>query len=115
MKRISRLYDQILPHVRHLPSGIYHYQSPTGPNGPYRMHLRLEEDGEGILIVNASTVLHLNHTAAEFAYYLVNSIPEDEALQHVMRRYDIGLDQAKADYSQFKERINSLIQTPDLD
>ncbi len=115
MKRIMRLYDQIFPRVRHLPAGIYHYQSPVGPNGPYRLHLRLEEDGEGILIVNASTVLHLNKTAAEFAYYVVNSVPDNEALQHVMRRYDIGLDQAKADFTQFKEQINGLIQTPDLD
>jgi hypothetical protein len=115
MKRIARLYEQFLPRVKHLPAGIYHYQSPAGPSGPYRLHLRLEEDGEGILIVNASTVLHLNHTAAEFAFYMVQSVPDNEVLQQVMKRYDIGLDQAKADYTQFKERINSLIQTPDLD
>ena len=38
---------------------------------PYRLHLRIEPDGSGLLIVNASTVVHLNHTAAEYAYHLV--------------------------------------------
>ena len=41
-----------------LQAGIYHYQSPPEGEQPYRLHLRLEPDGKGILIVNASTVLH---------------------------------------------------------
>src|SRR5512143_2027010 len=115
MKQIVKFYDQLFPHVRHLPAGIYHFQSPAGPSGPYRMHLRLEEDGEGILIVNASTVLHLNKTAAEFAYYMVRGDSDIEVLQQIAKRYDINPDLARADYTQFKDRINSLIQTPDLD
>ncbi len=116
MKRIVSLYDQFFPRVRHKPAGIYHFQSPNGPNGPYRLHLRLEEDGEGILIINASTVLHLNHTAAEFAFYLVQGASDAEAVQEIVKRYrNITPDQAKTDYAQFKDRVNSLIQTPELD
>ena len=53
--------------VQPLAPALHHYQS--GPDEyPYRLHLRLEADGSGILIVNASTILHLNQTAAEYAY-----------------------------------------------
>ena len=45
---------------------------------PYRIHLRLQRDGSGVLIVNAATVLHLNPTAAEYAYHFIKgSDPED--------------------------------------
>ena len=50
-----------------LPAGLYHYQAPPEAELPYRLHLRLEPDGRGVLVVNASTVLHLNPTAAEYA------------------------------------------------
>ena len=65
-----------------LPPGIYHYQAPPDADFPYRMHLRLEADGNGILIVNAATVLHLNQTAAEFAYHMVNENPEEAVIRH---------------------------------
>ena len=65
-----------------LPSGIFHYQAPPDAEYHYRFHLRLEPDGNGLLIINASTVLHLNQTAAEYAYHLVNETPEDALVVH---------------------------------
>lgn len=115
MNQISKLIDRIFTPVKHLPAGIYHMQAADGPTGPYRLHLRLEDDGEGILIVNASTVLHLNKTAAEFAYYLVQGASEMDVLQQIVKRYNISPEVAKQDYAQFKERLNSLIMTPELD
>ncbi|MCK7482054.1 MAG: hypothetical protein M0C28_36560 [Candidatus Moduliflexus flocculans] len=35
------------------------------------MHLRLQQDGSGILIINASTILQLNPTAAEYAFHFI--------------------------------------------
>jgi organic radical activating enzyme len=79
------------------------------------MHLRIENDGEGLLIVNASTVLHLNQSAAEYAYYLVKNLPDQEAAQQMAKRYQVDQAQALEDYLDFKERIDALIATPDLD
>lgn len=115
MDRIARLYDRFFPTSKPLSAGIFHFQSATGPKGPYRLHLRLESDGEGILIVNASTVLHLNKTAAEFAYYLVNRFTDGDVIQHFIKRYNVSAQQASDDYAQFKGRLNSLLETPDLD
>ena len=57
--------------IKSLTPGFYTYH--TAPEAPeqFRLHLRVEPDGEGILVVNAATVLHLNQTATEFAYYLI--------------------------------------------
>jgi MoaA/NifB/PqqE/SkfB family radical SAM enzyme len=98
-----------------LPPGIYHYQAPQDDPNNYRLHLRLEQDGSGVLIVNASTVLHLNQTAAEFAYYLVQNLPEDQAVANLADRYRVKREQARQDFHDFVERIDTLIKVPDLD
>ena len=108
---IQRLFSKVKP----LPSGTYHYQAPGSDPRNYRLHLRLEPDGRGILIINASTVLHLNITAAEFAFYLVQNLPEEQALDNIVARFRIDREQARQDYETFVERIDTLVSTPDLD
>jgi hypothetical protein len=95
--------------------GIYHYQSPPDDSRNYRLHLRVEDDGSAILIVNAATVLHLNQTAAEYAYYFVQNMPVDEVARRMSRRYSVDTSQAAQDYRNLTERILTLIETPDLD
>ncbi len=98
-----------------LPAGIYPYQAPPEADFPYRMHLRLEADGGGILIVNAATVLHLNQTASEFAYHLVNQTSEEAVIRQVAARYQITKEQVTKDFDDFRERIFTLVNLPDLD
>jgi hypothetical protein len=98
-----------------LPAGIYHYQSPPDDPRDYRLHLRLEADGSGILIVNASTVLHLNPTAAEYAYYLVQNLDEKTAARQMVSRYSIDRETARRDYRELVANVRTLIETPDLD
>lgn len=97
-----------------LPAGTLTYQS--SPDEPaYRLHLRMQPDGSGILIVNAATVLHLNPTATEYAYHMMKGgIPEDVA-RTVASRYNINKSAAQQDYVEFRERIQTMIHTPDLD
>jgi hypothetical protein len=108
---IRRRFAQTQP----LPAGIYHYQAPPEADFPYRLHLRLEADGNGILIVNAATVLHLNQTAAELAYHLVNKTAGEAVIRQVAARYNISKDQIREDFDDFKERIFALVNLPDLD
>jgi hypothetical protein len=99
-----------------LPPGMYHYQSPPEAEIPYRLHLRLEPDGNGILIVNAATFLHLNQTAAEYAYYLVHGSSEDTVVNRVSSRYaKVNKSQIRKDFTDFRDRILTLIDTPDLE
>jgi len=98
-----------------LPPGIYHYQSPPSDPRDYRLHLRLEVDGSGILIINASTILHLNPTAAEYAYYLVNNLDEESAVKQMVSRYEVSPETARQDYRHLVDRILTLVSTPDVD
>jgi len=98
-----------------LPAGIYHYQAPPDADFPYRLHLRLEADGNGILIVNAATILHLNQTAAEYAYHMVKETNPEAVVRQVAARYRIAKDQVTRDFDDFKERIFALVNMPDLD
>ncbi len=98
-----------------LSQGFYAFQSKQEDEIPYRLHLRIEPNGEGILIVNASTVLHLNQTAVEYAYALVQGLSDKDAVKNVAKRYAISKDHIEKDFILFRERIMTLITTPDLD
>src|SRR5512143_1271998 len=94
IESIKRLFIPVAP----LPPGIFHYQAPADAPVPYRLHLRLEPDGSGLLIVNASTILHLNQTAAEYAYHLIKQTPEDQMAREVSGRFRVGREQALQDF-----------------
>lgn len=115
MKKINFWIDKLIGTNRHLPAGIYHYQAAEDAPLPYRIHLRIDPSGEGILILNAKTVLHLNQTATEFAYHLVQVTPENEMIKTVADRYAVTEDQIKKDYRKFIDQIQTLLKTPDLD
>jgi hypothetical protein len=106
-----RLFNPIHP----IPAGMYHYQSPPEDPRNYHLHLRLEQEGGGILVVNASTILHLNKTAAEYAYYLVQNTPPRDVATLMSARYHVSKDEARKDYADLAERIQVLVETPDLD
>lgn len=98
-----------------IPSGIFHYQSSPESEIPYRLHLRLEGDGTGILIINAHTSLHLNQTAAEYAYYIVQGFTEEQVIAEITQRYSIKKEQASSDYQDLLENIHLLATSEDVD
>jgi hypothetical protein len=111
MKIFNRLADQFKK-VQPLPEGLYHLQVE---GQPLRVHLRLLKDGSGLLILNASTVLQLNPTAAEYAYHYIKGASLEDAAKEIAARYRIGRAQALEDYADFTDRIQALLETPDLD
>jgi pyruvate-formate lyase-activating enzyme len=100
--------------ARPLPKSIHHYQTPPDAQQQYRLHLRVEEDGRGLLIVNASTVLHLNQTATEYARLLIEGVGEEEAARAIARRYRVSRARAREDYAQLRDHVLMLATTPDL-
>ncbi len=101
--------------TRPLPPGIFHYQASPDAPLPYRLHLRLEPDGRGLLVVNATTILHLNQTAAEYAYHLVQQTPVEQMAREITSRYRVKRQQVNADYKDLKDSIHSLINSLDAD
>ena len=113
MKIINRLADRFSK-VQPLPAGTHHLQAMQDDK-PYRLHLRLQQDGSGVLILNASTILQLNPTAAEYAFHFIKGTDPDEAAKQIASRYRISKGMAREDYNDFVDRIQTLISTPDLD
>lgn len=109
-QRISNRFAKVTP----LPAGTHHTQAMQDEK-PYRLHLRLRNDGSGILILNASTVMQLNPTAAEYAYHFIKGTSPADAAKEIASRYNIKKKDALADFLDFSERIHTLIATPDLD
>ena len=114
MKIFNRLTDQF-KNVKPLPEGTHHMQAAPDDGDPYRLHLRMKKDGSGTLVVNASTILHLNPTATEYAYHFIKGTPPEEAAKAISKRYRISKGSALEDFQDFADRIHTLIDTPDLD
>lgn len=100
----------------HQPLPIATHTQQSRPDEPaYRLHLRLQKDGSGLLVVNASTILHLNPSAAEYAMHMMKGTAPDEVAKTIAQRYNVNKDTALKDFSDFRDRIQTLIHTPDLD
>lgn len=110
---MKRFFD--FTKVQPIPAGVYHTQSAPEQQPPYRIHLRLEPDGSGVLVVNAATVLHLNPTAAEYAYHFIKGTDPEAAAREVASRYRVGKSTALKDMRDFADRVQTLVTTPDLD
>lgn len=110
---MKRLFDP--PRIQPIPAGLYHRQSAPQDQPPYRLHLRMQPDGSGVLIVNASTVMHLNPTAAEYAFHFIKGSEPEAAAREVAARYRVSRKTARKDFEDFAARVESLVGAEDLD
>ena len=114
---ITSLTRRFIPEERPelLKPGMYSWMSAEDITPHYRLHLRIERDGTGVLIVNASTVLHLNQTAAEYAKLVVEDANVETAGKTISSRYRIKQKDAEEDYRAFRDHVTTLATNPDLD
>ena len=96
-------------------AGVYHLQGSGSGDVPYRLHLRIEPDGTGVLVANASTILHLNATAAEHAALFVQGLSEEAAASRMAARYRVGLFRARKDTRRLREQITEMATRRDQD
>ena len=90
-------------------SGVYHYRRDN-PEEKSRIHLRLDPDGHGTLIVNANRILHLNPTAALMAYFILEETSEQETVRLIRQKYHVGATQARADLGTIRGQLEELIR-----
>jgi len=97
------------PKIEPPSPGLYHftYQSE---NETSRLHLRLDPGGDGLLLVNASRVVHLNPTASFMAYLALRKVPEKQAIQTLHQTFAVSRQQASYDYTQITSQIQELIR-----
>lgn len=89
--------------------GLYHYDRQTlGERS--RIHLRVDADGSGLLLVNASRVMHLNPTAACMARLALEGWAPAQAESWLQKRFAATSAQIHQDYTHFVEQLNELIR-----
>lgn len=108
-----RIKALVQPAENPAASGLFHYDR-QGPGWQARVHLRLDPDGSGLLLVNANRVVHLNPTAAWMAHQLLEGRTPEETAQSLTHRYRVSADQARADCLHFAENLEQLIHPEDL-
>lgn len=104
--RLSRIFLN-QPAIEPPESGVYHYLRES-EDAKTRLHLRLEPDGRGLLMVNAAKAYQLNPTAARMAYLSLEGIPYDQAIQALNRWYSAPSGQLAKDYAQLAEQIEQI-------
>ncbi|MHC1785118.1 MAG: PqqD family peptide modification chaperone [Anaerolineaceae bacterium] len=92
-------------------TGVSHFQK-TWPEGSARLHLRIEEDGSGLLFINANQVFHLNQTAARMALLSLQEKSSDQIINDLTRSFRVSRTQAEEDYQAFRSQFDFLI-SPD--
>ncbi len=105
---LKRLFNQKAFINDPLP-GLHHYLR-EGPDEKSRIHLRLDPDGHGTLIVNANRILHLNPTAALMAYFILEETSEKEAVRQIRQKYHVGVTQTRTDLGTMRSQLEELIR-----
>jgi radical SAM protein with 4Fe4S-binding SPASM domain len=67
------------------------------------------------MVINANTVLHLNHSATAFAYYLMQGLPQQEVVAKMQQMFRVKADVAEADYEKLVYTISTMAQTEKID
>jgi radical SAM protein with 4Fe4S-binding SPASM domain len=110
LSAIKKIRTRVTHRSPSLPkTGLLHYDYQE--NGERaRIHLRIDPDSSGLLLVNASRIIHLNPTAALMAYYILEKIPQDIVVHSLTKTFDVGDDQIINDYTQITNQLHELIK-----
>jgi len=84
----------------------YIHQTPTEKA---HIHLRIDPDGSGLLVVNASRILHLNPTATLMADLYLKKAPLDKVLRTLKQQFMVSSRQARQDYALLSDQIDHFI------
>src|SRR5512139_4042111 len=88
---------------------IYHYLRENADEKS-RIHLRVDPDGNGTLIVNASSVMHLNPTATFMAWMILEGKGEAETIRVMSKKWKVESRQLAEDLSAFNFQLSNLIR-----
>ena len=90
--------------------GIYKH-TVNFPNGGYRrMHLRVENDLNGIFWLNGNESFYLNESAAFFTWLIMNQKSGREVKRLMRNRFGASAVQAEADFENFKPLMQAIFE-----
>ncbi len=94
---------------RYPKAGLFHFDYQSDGERS-RVHLRIDQDGSGLLLVNASRVMHLNPTAAAMAYFILHDSDQDAAIRSLAKTFRVSIEQLSNDYTQVREQLSELVK-----
>jgi len=103
----------IVSKASRVPPGLYMYRGRREFAG-LALQLRVEPDGRGLLVISANTVLYLNETATAHAYFFMQGMPTEEAVEKVKKIYRVGKEEARKDHEHIIYTISTLAQTEEV-
>jgi radical SAM protein with 4Fe4S-binding SPASM domain len=89
--------------------GTYHFLR-ANDDEKTRIHLRIEVDGRGLLLVNAAKIYHLNPTATAMAYQALQQKSNSETIAQLTHSFHVSRAQAEGDYLSFLRQFEELIR-----
>lgn len=90
-------------------TGLYHYRR-EGDDEKTRIHLRIDPDGRGLLIVNANRVVHLNPSAAAMTYFHLEGLTPETASKALQREFSISAKAVQNDFMDFTNQLEELLR-----
>ncbi|PIE52714.1 radical SAM/SPASM domain-containing protein [Candidatus Fermentibacteria bacterium] len=84
--------------------GLHHFRTDN-----HRIHLRTEEDGSGLLTIDASRVIHLNPVAADMTWLILSGAQEKESISAIRKRYSVKKKQAASDLAGFRKILEGIL------
>ncbi|MEW5827273.1 MAG: PqqD family peptide modification chaperone [Chloroflexota bacterium] len=88
---------------------VFHY-TIENPGEKSRVHLRVDPDGHGTLIVNANRVMHLNPTAALMAQMILEGKSDRSVEKEISKKYKVTSRQIATDLQTFHSQLSDLIR-----
>jgi radical SAM protein with 4Fe4S-binding SPASM domain len=90
--------------------GIFSY--PIEEDGQRtHIHLRIHEDGSGLLLVNANRSFHLNPTALRLAWLILEGLESEQIVSIIRKEYKVSARRAKIDLNNLRIQLNELMRT----
>ncbi len=96
-----------------VPQGRYTYRG-TGDFTGLALQLRVEPNGQGLLVINANTVLYLNETATAHAFYFMQGLTTKEAIKKVKGIYRVDEKTAEQAHERLIYTVSTLAQTEEV-
>ena len=111
LDRFKKFFDKEIgsrPESGPAINSVYHY-TRASKGSRNRIHLRIDPDGSGVLIVNANFLYHLNPSAARMAFLSLEQTPEDEIIRKLGLEYNAPQFQIRNDFLAFNSKLQGLI------
>jgi radical SAM protein with 4Fe4S-binding SPASM domain len=97
-----------------IPQGRFTYRGESKFRS-MALQLRVEADGNGLLIINANTVLFLNKTSTAYTYFLMQGLTTREVVSKIRGIFRVKEKEAITDYEKLVYTISTLAQTEEVD